>query len=88
MRRWGYLFAVVVWTAPVAQAAAQDYPTRPVRVIVSQGAGGLCDIWMRAVADEMTPILGQSVVVEDRAGAAGSIGARACGEAPPDGYTF
>ncbi len=88
MRRWGYLFAVVVWAAPVAQAAAQDYPTRPVRVIASQGAGGLSDIWMRAVADEMTPILGQSVVVEDRAGAAGSIGARACGEAPPDGYTF
>lgn len=72
-----------------ANAAAQDnWPNRPIRVIASQGAGGLSDIWMRAVADELGPLLGGSVVVEDRAGAAGSIGARACGEAPPDGYTF
>ena len=69
-------------------AAADDYPNRPIRVIASQGPGGLSDIWMRAVADEMGPLLGGSVVVEDRTGAGGSIGARACAEAPPDGYTF
>jgi tripartite-type tricarboxylate transporter receptor subunit TctC len=73
--------------APVA-ADAQDYPTRPIRVIASQGAGGLSDVWMRTVADELGPILGGTVVIEDRAGAAGTIGARACGEASPDGYTF
>ena len=43
---------------------------------------------MRAVADQLGPILGGTVVVEDRAGAAGTIGARACAESPPDGYTF
>jgi tripartite-type tricarboxylate transporter receptor subunit TctC len=76
--------------ALAAPAAADDYPTRPIRIIASQGPGGLSDIWMRAVADQMGPILGNgaSVVIEDRTGAGGTIGARACGEAPPDGYTF
>jgi len=74
--------------AAATPAAAQDYPTRPIRVIASQGAGGLSDTWMRAVADELGQVLGGSVVVEDRAGAAGNIGARACADAPPDGYTF
>ncbi len=70
-------------------ALAQDnYPNRPIRVIASQGAGGLSDVWMRAVAEQLGPILGGTVVVEDRAGAAGTIGARACGESAPDGYTF
>jgi tripartite-type tricarboxylate transporter receptor subunit TctC len=57
-------------------------------VIASQGAGGLSDVWMRAVADQLGPILGGTIVVEDRAGAAGTIGARACAESAPDGYTF
>lgn len=74
--------------AAAAPAAAQDWPNRPIRVIASQGAGGLSDVWMRAVADELGPILGNTVVIEDRAGAAGTIGARACGESAPDGYTF
>ena len=69
-------------------AAAEDYPSRPIRVIASQGAGGLSDVWMRAVADELGPVLGGSVVVENRTGAGGTIGARACADAAPDGYTF
>ena len=73
---------------PPGAALAQDYPTRPIRVIASQGAGGLSDVWMRAVADELGLALSGSVVVEGRPGAAGNIGARACAEAPPDGYTF
>ena len=80
--------ALLVLLAPAIPAAAQDYPNRPVRVIASQGAGGLSDVWMRAVADGLGPVLGGSVVVEDRAGAAGNIGARACADAAPDGYTF
>jgi len=79
---------VLVLTMPVLPAAAQDYPTRSIRVIASQGPGGLSDIWMRAIADEMGSVLGGTVVVEDRVGAAGTIGARACGEAAPDGYTI
>jgi tripartite-type tricarboxylate transporter receptor subunit TctC len=67
---------------------AQDYPVRPVRVIASQGAGGLSDIFMRALGEELAKSLGQPFVVENRTGANGSIGGRACGEAPPDGYTI
>src|SRR4051812_16788542 len=88
MRRWPSALALAALLVSTVTAAAQDYPTRPIRVIASQGAGGLSDIWMRTVADELGPLLGGTVVVEDRAGAAGSIGARACGEAAPDGYTF
>ena len=58
--------------ACAARAVAQDnYPNRPIRFIASQGAGGLSDTWMRAVADELGPLLGGSVVVEGRPGAAG-----------------
>jgi tripartite-type tricarboxylate transporter receptor subunit TctC len=80
--------ALLVLTLLPQFAAAQDWPNRPIRVIASQGAGGLSDVWMRAVADELGPILGATVVIEDRAGAAGTIGARACAESAPDGYTF
>lgn len=88
MRRMAVALCAVFMLA--APAAADDYPSRPIRIIASQGAGGLSDIWMRAVADQMGPTLGNSasVVIEDRTGAGGTIGARACGEAPPDGYTF
>jgi tripartite-type tricarboxylate transporter receptor subunit TctC len=88
MHRSSRALALVALLAPALPAAAQDYPVRPIRVIASQGPGGLSDIWMRAVADEMASHIGGTVVVEDRMGAGGSIGARACGEAAPDGYTF
>jgi tripartite-type tricarboxylate transporter receptor subunit TctC len=81
---------VLLALAMVQEAAlAQDnYPNRPIRVITSQGAGGLSDVWMRAVAEQLGPIIGGTVVIENRSGAAGTIGARACGDATPDGYTF
>jgi tripartite-type tricarboxylate transporter receptor subunit TctC len=88
MRRWFAILATLVLTVPAWPSIAQDYPTRTIRAIVSQGAGGLSDIFMRALADEMGPALGTTVVIEDRVGGAGSIGARACGEAVPDGYTI
>jgi tripartite-type tricarboxylate transporter receptor subunit TctC len=80
--------ALFVLLASAIPAAAQDYPNRPIRAIASQGPGGLSDVFMRALAEEMHPILGQTVVVENRVGAAGSIGARACAESEPDGYTI
>ena len=58
--------AAIALLAPAVPAAAQDYPNRPIRVIASQGAGGLSDTWMRAVADQLGPELGGSVVIEDR----------------------
>jgi tripartite-type tricarboxylate transporter receptor subunit TctC len=81
-------FVLLVLLAIAAPAAGEDYPVRPIRAIASQGPGGLSDIWMRALGEELGSVLGQSIVVEDRMGAAGSIGARACAEAPPDGYTI
>ena len=82
------LVLLALTAAPGAALAQDNYPNRPIRVIASQGAGGLSDTWMRAVADEIGPLLGGSVVVEGRPGAAGNIGARACADAAPDGYTF
>jgi tripartite-type tricarboxylate transporter receptor subunit TctC len=88
MRRWSRTLALCALVASVLPAAAQDYPSRPIRFIASQGPGGLSDIFMRALGDAMSPILGSTVVVENHTGASGSIGARACSDAPPDGYTF
>ncbi len=87
MLRWSLALSVLV--APFGAALAQDnYPNRPIRVITSQGTGGLSDVWMRAVAEGIGPLLGGTVIIENRSGAAGTIGARACAEATPDGYTF
>ncbi len=69
-------------------ADAQDYPSRPIRVIAVTSAGGTSDIFMRALADEMHKGLGQPIVIENRPGGAFNIGARACAEAAPDGYTI
>lgn len=69
-------------------AAADDYPSRPIRAIASQGPGGLSDLFMRAIADGMGSAHLGTVVVEDRVGAEGTVGAKACAEAPPDGYTI
>jgi tripartite-type tricarboxylate transporter receptor subunit TctC len=88
MRAWQRILATLLLTTPALPATAQDYPSRPIRAIASQGPGGLSDIFMRALGDEVGPALGTSIVVEDRMGAAGTIGARACGDAAPDGYTI
>jgi tripartite-type tricarboxylate transporter receptor subunit TctC len=80
----GVLLAVVLSSS----ALADNYPDRPIRAIASQGPGGLSDVFLRALADELGPELGGTVVVENRVGAAGSIGARACADAAPDGYTI
>jgi tripartite-type tricarboxylate transporter receptor subunit TctC len=73
---------------PSVAANADDYPNRIIKAVTSQGPGGLSDIFMRALAEELGPALGQTIVVENRSGAAGTIGARACADAEPDGYTF
>jgi tripartite-type tricarboxylate transporter receptor subunit TctC len=69
-------------------ALAQDYPARPVRAIVAVGAGGTGDVFTRVLGEELHRRWGQPVVVENRAGGASNIGARACADAPPDGYTI
>ena len=69
-------------------AVAQDYPLRPVRVIVPYPPGGPTDVIVRVVANRLTESLGQQVIVENRAGASGMIGAELVAKAPPDGYTL
>ena len=71
-----------------APASAQSYPTRPIRVIVTTSPGGISDVFVRALSEPLHKRLGQPVVVENRAGGFMILGARACAEAPPDGYTF
>ena len=71
-----------------AGAAQADYPDRPVRLIAPFPAGGLADVLARAVGDELTRSLGQPVIVENRAGAGGNIGAEAVARSAPDGYTL
>ena len=70
-----------------ATSAGEAYPTRPVRMIVASGAGGGLDFVARLVAPKMTEGLGQQVVVDNRAGASGSIAAELAASATPDGYT-
>ncbi len=69
-------------------AGAQAYPTRPVRAVVPFAAGSATDTLGRLFAERMQENLGQPVVVENRAGASGMIGAEAVARATPDGYTF
>ena len=73
---------------PSVAAAQSDYPNRPIRLVVGFGAGGSTDIVARIVARHLTEKLGQSVVVENKAGAGGTIGADLVAKAPPDGYTL
>ena len=72
----------------LAQDPAADYPNRPVRIIVSNPAGGGVDTVTRVVGDRLRSKLGQPVVIENRGGAGGNIGAEAVYTAAPDGYTL
>jgi tripartite-type tricarboxylate transporter receptor subunit TctC len=69
-------------------AAATDYPTRTVRIIVPYGAGGIADVTMRLTAQKLSEKLGQQFIVDNRPGAGGVVGARAAASAAPDGYTL
>jgi tripartite-type tricarboxylate transporter receptor subunit TctC len=79
------LFAAVLASA---SAHAQDYPTRPITLVVPYAAGGGNDVMARIVADKMSRTLGQQIVVENRAGAGGTIATRQVAKAAPDGYTL
>src|SRR5467141_2480596 len=67
---------------------AQAWPSKPIKFIVTQAAGGTPDIICRLIADRLSRALGQQVVVENRTGAANTIGAQAAARSAPDGYTF
>ena len=80
--------SLVVLCAASGMAHAQGYPSRSITLVVPYAAGGTGDIVARAITDRLGQALGQSVVVENRAGATGAIGTRSVISAPPDGHTL
>src|SRR5262249_52872268 len=81
----GPLFSTI---GMIATARAQsDYPNRPVQLVVPYAAGGIADVGMRILADQLTGRLKQQFVVENRPGAGGIVAAKAAASAAPDGYT-
>ena len=86
-------FATLLLSAALGAAAsqaalAQDWPTRPVKAITTTSAGGLSDMFMRALGEELRQKWGQPLIIENRPGGAMNTGTRACADSAPDGYTI
>jgi tripartite-type tricarboxylate transporter receptor subunit TctC len=82
------LLAALSVALGVGAAVAQDYPSRPITLVVPFPPGGSTTIVARIVADKMSEALGQSIVVDNRGGAGGTVGSRAVAKSPADGYTI
>jgi tripartite-type tricarboxylate transporter receptor subunit TctC len=82
----GLIAALVASVAPLSQA--QDFPNKPIRLIVPFATGGVTDNSARVLSDKLSKILGQQVIVENRPGASGNIGTAQVAQAAPDGYTL
>jgi len=80
--------AAAACAMPFAASAADNYPSKVITIIVPFSAGGTTDILARVIAQDLTRQLGQSVVVDNRAGAGGNIGGALAARAPADGYTL
>ena len=87
MRLSPVIVALVAIVLP-SLAVAQDYPTRPIKAITTTSAGGLSDLFMRALGEELHKRWGQPLIIDNRPGGAMNVGTRACTEAAPDGYTI
>jgi tripartite-type tricarboxylate transporter receptor subunit TctC len=85
---WRWIAALAAALLGVAPALAQDYPNKPVRVVVPFTAGSATDILARTVGQKLSELWGQQVIVDNRAGAGGTIGAGMVAKAAPDGYTL
>jgi tripartite-type tricarboxylate transporter receptor subunit TctC len=88
MRPLRTLAAALSFTLVVGGVAAQSYPTKPIRLVVPFPAGGATDVLARAITISAAKQLGQSVVIDNRPGAGGTIGSDAVAKSDPDGYTL
>jgi tripartite-type tricarboxylate transporter receptor subunit TctC len=87
MARWRGLIALLAVVIPLA-AEAQEWPSRPLRFIVPFPAGGSTDVAARLIGEHLSRTLGQQIVIENKSGASGVVGAEAAAKSAPDGYTI
>jgi tripartite-type tricarboxylate transporter receptor subunit TctC len=90
---WAYIFGIATTLIVLAgfeekPALAQNYPDKPIKILMPFGPGGAGDVYLRALAPELQSRLGQPVVVENKPGAFTLTGGQACAQSPPDGYTL
>ena len=88
MKPWITLIGALAFTANAATIYAQNYPARPMRLVVPFTAGGGTDLIARSVGAKLTETWGQPVVVDNRTGGTGAVGSLLVAQAPPDGYTL
>jgi tripartite-type tricarboxylate transporter receptor subunit TctC len=86
--KWCCLFGILVCATFATAASGQDYPNRPIHLVVPTGPGGITDLLARIVADKLGQAMKQPVIVENRGGAGGIIGSEYVAKARPDGYTL
>src|ERR1700738_4620440 len=85
---WSSIVIVLALVVSVVPARAQDYPSRPITVIVPFPAGGASDVVARIVTNQMSRTLGQPIIIENVSGAGGTVGSARAAAAAPDGYTL
>jgi tripartite-type tricarboxylate transporter receptor subunit TctC len=85
---WPALVLTIALVAGIVPARAEDYPSKPITVIVPFPAGGASDVVARIVTNQMSKILGQSIIIENVGGAGGTLGSARAAAAAPDGYTL
>ena len=88
LRACALLALASVCVLPARAARADEYPSRPVKIVVPFGAGGPTDVYVRAIAQELEKSLHQPFVVENRPGAGTTIGTAFAAQSAPDGYTL
>ena len=86
--KWLCAIVALAWGGLLTQAQAQNFPTRPITLVIPFAPGGSTSIIGRGIADKMSELLGEKIVVDNRPGAGGTVGTRAVAKSDPDGYTL